>query len=52
MSKEFREAKAKQDRKNLKEFISSIQNNKEAFGMFYEMAQKSKLTEVSPQRKF
>lgn len=40
--------KAKQERKNLQNFINQIENNKEAYQLFYEMAEKNKLTAPQP----
>jgi hypothetical protein len=43
--------KTKRDRKNISDFINNIQTNKEAFELFYEMAERQRFTQRSPQRK-
>jgi hypothetical protein len=40
------------DRKSLLDFVNSIQQNKEAYSLFYEQAEKKGLMEKSPQYKF
>jgi hypothetical protein len=40
------------DRKSLMDFVNSIQQNKEAYSIFYEKAEKKGMMERSPQRKF
>jgi hypothetical protein len=40
------------DRKSLQEFVSQIQNNKEAYALFFEQAEKRGMMQASPQRRF
>ena len=40
------------DRKSLMDFMTSIQQNKESFSLFYEHAERRGMMEKSPQRKF
>ena len=44
--------KIKAERKNLQEFISNLQQNKDAFEVFHSMAEKQRLTSKSPARTF
>ncbi len=40
------------ERRNLLEFMQSLQNNREAYELFYEHAEKRGILQSSPKRKF
>ena len=42
--------KLKSDRKNINEFIKALQEDKEKYEMFYEMAERAKFVQRSPTR--